>query len=59
MFQTFCKDEIFIHEKMENFAEFSFADTNIYSFLRNLFLRIWAKCAKINSKFRKQFLPLR
>jgi len=55
MFQTFCKDEIFISmqskvkkgfmcEKVETFAEFIFADNQYYSFLR-----IWAKSAKINS----------
>jgi len=59
------KSKVKKSEKVENFAEFILQMTNIYSFLRNLFLQIWAKPEKKifrkkkfrTNFFRKQFLP--
>jgi len=39
----------FTGEKVESFAELILGMINIYPFLRNLFLRIWVKSAKISS----------
>jgi len=54
------KSKVKKSEKVENFAEFILQMTNIYSFLRNLFLRIWAKPEKKNipqKKILHKFLP--